>query len=73
MRKCREERYDLSLTKTNEAEPLGLPSWAVVMSESTELSKVITTPEVRDAVEQVGSNGFDYLLATDQPIDRPTR
>lgn len=73
MRKLRDERYDLSLTKTTEGDINGLPVWSVVMSESNELSKIVTTDELKNALNGISSSVFDYLIATDQPVDKPLK
>ncbi|RAH75266.1 CCDC47 family protein [Aspergillus aculeatinus CBS 121060] len=70
MRKFRQERYDASLTFTRENPKL--PSWVTVMTESAEITDVLLTPELIQAVEKAGSD-FKYLIVTDQPIDKPLK
>ncbi|RPA80908.1 DUF1682-domain-containing protein [Ascobolus immersus RN42] len=72
VRKYREERFDMSLAKTSEGTILGLPNWSLTLSEGAELTQIVKTPELIDAVKDMGSEGFEFLLATDQPIERPT-
>ena len=68
MRKLRDERYDLSLTFTKDNAKL--PNWATVMSESGEVTDLMLTKDLIDAVEKAGDL-FDYLIITDQPTDKP--
>ncbi|CAG8876995.1 unnamed protein product [Penicillium nalgiovense] len=70
MRKFRNDRYDASLTFSKDNPKL--PSWVTVMTESAEISDTLLTPELIQAIEQAG-NDFEYLIVTDQPIDRPTK
>ena len=70
MRRLRDERYDISLTFTKDHPKL--PNWATVMTESAEVSDTILTKEIVAAIEQAGPSGFEYLIVTDQPIDKPT-
>lgn len=68
MRRWREERYDMSLTRTSDWE--GLPTWCAVMGESKEAGDVALYSELRHAV--VDSQDFlEYLIVTDQPKDKP--
>lgn len=69
MRRLRDERYDLSLTFTKEHAKL--PTWVTVMSESAEITDAMLTKELISAVEAAG-NLLEYLIVTDQPIDKPT-
>jgi len=69
MKTLRDERYDVSITTTKDHTKL--PVWATVMSESAEITEMLLTPELIAAVEQAGEL-FDYLIITDQPINRPT-
>ncbi|KIW15835.1 hypothetical protein PV08_05885 [Exophiala spinifera] len=69
MRKLRDERYDLSLTFTKDNPKL--PNWVTVMSETGEVTDLMLTKELIDAVEKAGDL-FDYLIVTDQPTDKPT-
>lgn len=70
MRKLRDERYDASLTYTKDHSKL--PNWVTVMSESAEVTEMMLTSELIKAVEQAG-DVFEYLLVTDQPIDKPMK
>lgn len=70
MKILRDERYDVSLTTTKDHAKL--PNWCTVMSESAEITNLLLTPELIKAVEQAGPT-FDYLIVTDQPIDRPSK
>ncbi|KAK4946944.1 hypothetical protein LTR10_014086 [Elasticomyces elasticus] len=69
MRKLREERYDLSLTFTKDSPKL--PNWATVMSESGEVTDMMLTKDLIDAVTKAGDL-LEYLIVTDQPTDKPT-
>lgn len=69
MKRLRDDRYDLSITTTKDNAKL--PEWATVMSESAEITDIMLTPELCAAVAKAGE-GFEYLIVTDQPIDRPT-
>jgi hypothetical protein len=68
MQKVRESRYDVSLTSTKESPKL--PNWLTVMSESAEITDVLLTPELINAIVAAGDN-FEFLLITDQPADKP--
>ena len=70
MRTVREDRYDISLTSTKDH--ASLPIWATTMSESAAITGHLITPELVRAVEQAGE-AFQYLIVTDQPIDKPTK
>lgn len=70
MRRLRDERYDVSLTYTKDHAKL--PAWATVMSESAEVTDTMLTKDVIAAVEKAGE-AFQYLIVTDQPIDKPTK
>ncbi|KAK2755014.1 hypothetical protein FQN54_006542 [Arachnomyces sp. PD_36] len=70
MRKLRSERYDVSMTFTKDNPKL--PAWTTVMSESAEITDTLLTPELIKAVEQAGES-LEYLIITDQPIDKPTK
>jgi hypothetical protein len=69
MKRLRDERYDVSLTATKDHAKL--PVWTTVMSESAEITDALLTPELIAAIEQAGDL-FEYLIISDQPIDRPT-
>lgn len=70
MRKLRETRYDVSLTTTKDHPKL--PAWAIVMSESAEITDKLLTGELIKAIEQAGDR-FEYLIVSDQPIEKPTK
>jgi hypothetical protein len=70
MRKFRTDRYDASITFSKDHPKL--PSWVTVMSESAEITETLLTPELIQAIEQAG-NDFEFLIVTDQPIDKPTK
>jgi Protein of unknown function (DUF1682) len=69
MRHLRDERYDVSLTYTKDHAKL--PAWATVMSESAEVTEMMLTKDLIAAVEKAGE-ALEYLIVTDQPIDKPT-
>lgn len=69
MRRLREERYDVSLTFTKDNAKL--PVWATAMSESAEITDTLLTKDLISAIELAGDY-FDYLIFTDQPIEKPT-
>ncbi|MCJ1355346.1 MAG: hypothetical protein MMC33_005337 [Icmadophila ericetorum] len=71
MRRLREDRYDISFTSVKDNSKL--PPWAVVMSESAEITELLLTSELIKAVEQVGEEVFESLIITDQPVDKPQR
>ena len=70
MRRLRDERYDVSLTYTKDHAKL--PAWATVMSESAEVTETMLTKDLIVAVERAGE-ALEYLIVTDQPIDKPTK
>lgn len=69
MQQARETRYDLSLTFTKDNNKL--PNWLTVMSESAEITETLLTPELVDAVQAAGDL-FEFIIITDQAVDRPT-
>ncbi|KAF3936188.1 hypothetical protein ABW19_dt0203128 [Dactylella cylindrospora] len=69
MAKHRDARYDLSLTRT--VDTTKLPPWLTVMTESAEITDLLLTKDLIAAIEKVGP-GFQYILITDQPIEKPT-
>jgi hypothetical protein len=69
MKALRDERYDVSITTTKDHPKL--PNWATVMSESAEVTDLLLTPELIAAVVEAGEL-LDFLIITDQPIDKPT-
>lgn len=70
MRKFRQDRYDASLTFTKDHAKL--PSWVTVMTESAEITDALLTPDLIDAIEKAGHD-FEYLIATDQPLEKPMK
>lgn len=70
MRNLRDDRYDLSLTSTKDHNKL--PAWATTMSESAEITDSLLTPELAKAIESAGDS-FEYLIITDQPLEKPQK
>lgn len=70
MRHLRDDRYDLSLTSTKDHAKL--PIWATVMSENAEITDFLLTPDLIKGVESAGDD-FEYLIITDQPVDKPIK
>lgn len=70
MRDLRDDRYDLSLTSTKDHPKL--PIWATIMSESAEITETFLTPNLIKAIEEAGDS-FEYLIITDQPLDKPLK
>ncbi|KAI9931247.1 hypothetical protein ASPWEDRAFT_102440 [Aspergillus wentii DTO 134E9] len=70
MRTFRQDRYDASMTFTRDNAKL--PSWVTVMTESAEITDTLLTPELIQAIEKAGHN-FEYLIVTDQPVDKPLK
>jgi Protein of unknown function (DUF1682) len=70
MKHLRDERYDVSLTYTKDHPKL--PVWATAMSESAEVTEMMLTKDLLAAVEKAGE-ALEYLIVTDQPIDKPTK
>ncbi|KAI9837772.1 MAG: hypothetical protein M1819_006706 [Sarea resinae] len=70
MKQLRDERYDVTLTSTRDNAKL--PNWATVMSESSEITDTLLTPELIKAVELAGDD-LNYLIITDQPLDKPQK
>jgi hypothetical protein len=68
MKQVREDRYDVSLTVTKDSPKL--PNWLTVMSESAEITDALLTPRLIKAAELAGDH-FEYLIVTDQPIEKP--
>jgi Protein of unknown function (DUF1682) len=70
MRAAREDNYFLSLTKTTDSAKL--PPQFTFMSESAEITDILYSKELADAVE--GSDGvLQYISITDLPGPAPTR
>ncbi|OTB02259.1 hypothetical protein M426DRAFT_322837 [Hypoxylon sp. CI-4A] len=70
MKRLREERYDLSITFTKDNAKL--PIWTTVMSESAEITETLLTNELAEAIKKAGDL-FEYLIVSDQPVDKPTK
>ncbi|KAK8092106.1 hypothetical protein PG997_002467 [Apiospora hydei] len=70
MKKLREDRYDLSITFTKDTTKL--PNYLTVMSESAEITDTLLTNDLITAVQKAGDL-FEYLIISDQPIDKPTK
>lgn len=70
MRSLREERYDVSLTATKDHAKL--PAWFTVMSESSEITDALLTPELIKAVVEAGDD-LEALIISDQPVDAPRK
>ncbi|KAI2637480.1 DUF1682 domain protein [Xylaria nigripes] len=68
MKALREERYDVSITFTKDHPKL--PVWTTVMSESAEITQALLTDELVDSIKKAGDL-LDYLIITDQPIEKP--
>lgn len=71
MRKLRDSRYDVSLTQTKDHAKL--PKWCSVMTESAEITEKLLTTDLIKAIEEAGPDVFEYIIITDQPIDKPTK
>jgi len=70
MRKFRQDRYDASMAFTKDNTKL--PGWVTIMAESAEITDILLTPDLVEAIEQAG-DALEYLIITDQPIDKPTK
>lgn len=70
MKTLRNDRYDISLTTTKDHPKL--PPWVTVMSEASEVTETLLTPELIKAVEKAGE-ALEALIITDQPIDQPKK
>lgn len=70
MRKFRQDRYDASLTFTKDHAKL--PPWVTIMTESAEITDALLTPDLISAIEKAGHD-FEYLIVTDQPVDKPMK
>lgn len=68
MKQVRDDRYDMSITFTKDH--ARLPVWLTVMSESAEITEALLTKELAAAAEQAGEY-LDYLIISDQPVDKP--
>ena len=70
MRKFRQDRYDASITFTRDNAKL--PPWVTVMTESAEITDILLSAELIDAIEKAG-DALEFLIITDQPVDKPTK
>lgn len=70
MRNLRDDRYDISLTSTKDHSKL--PLWTTVMSESAEVTEFMLSSELIKAIEEAG-DAFEYLVISDQPLDKPQK
>ena len=70
MRRWREERYDMSLTRTSDWE--GLPSWLAVMGESKEVGDMCLYKDLKDVVQEC-RDFLEFIIVTDMPKDKPTK
>jgi len=70
MKQLRDDRYDVSLTSTKDH--ARLPPWATIMTESAEVTELLLTSELIQAIE-AAVDVFEYLIITDQPIDKPSK
>jgi Protein of unknown function (DUF1682) len=70
MKQLRNDRYDVSITTTRDNAKL--PNWATVMSESSEVTDALLTPELVKAIGEAGEL-LEHLIITDQPTDQPTK
>ena len=68
MKQLRDDRYDVSITFTKDHPKL--PIWTTVMSESAEITSTLLTDELVSAIEKAGDL-FDYLIVSDQPLEKP--
>jgi hypothetical protein len=70
MKQVRDDRYDVSITTTKDHSKL--PGWTTIMSESAEVTDLLLTKELVEAVEKAGEL-LNHLIITDQPIDQPLK
>ncbi|KAI9846394.1 MAG: hypothetical protein M1837_003985 [Sclerophora amabilis] len=70
MKRLRDDRYDVSLTSTKDHPKL--PPWATVMSENAEVTETLLQPDLIEAVKKAGDS-FEFLIVTDQPLEKPTK
>ena len=69
MKRAREERYDLSLTRTGES---GLGEWLAVMGESREVGDVCLTEQLRAVVGECKEELL-WLVVSDMPKEKPSK
>jgi len=68
MRTLRDQRYDLSLTVTKDNPKL--PNWLTTMSENAELTELLLTTDMINAIKACGDD-FIALIISDLPEDAP--
>ena len=68
MKRAREEKYYLSLSKTTDSPKL--PVNFVFMSEATEITDNLFTPELEEAVQKA-ANVLNFVAFTDQRAEHP--
>lgn len=68
MKRWRDERYDLSLTRTSDWD--ALPGWLAVMGESKEVGDMCLHKELKEVITECGSF-LEFLLITDMPKEKP--
>ena len=68
MQRLRDSRFDVSLTITKDHAKL--PEWATVMSENAEITDIVLTPELVNAITMAGPV-FEHIIITDQPSEKP--
>lgn len=68
MKQLRDDRYDVSITFTKDHAKL--PNWTTVMSENAEITSNLLTDELVTAIKQAGEL-FEYLIVSDQPLEKP--
>ena len=71
MRQLREDRYDISLTFTKDNAKL--PDWATVMSENAEITDQYLTTDLIKLITDAGQETFEFLIISDQPVEKPAR
>lgn len=71
MRQLRDDRYDISLTFTKDNAKL--PDWATVMSENAEITDQFLTADLIKFITDAGPDTFEFLIISDQPIDKPAK
>ncbi|KAK9450330.1 uncharacterized protein V1518DRAFT_413567 [Limtongia smithiae] len=67
MKSVRDHSYDLSLTRTTDSPKL--PLSFTVMSEASEVTEALLTPELAAAIK-AAENVLQYLVISDLPVDR---
>jgi len=70
MRRWRDERYDMSLTRTSDWE--GLPKWLAVMGESKEIGDLCLYQQLKEVIPDCG-DFLEYLIVSDMPKEKPTK